>query len=72
MIEEMGVSGTLGKEPMNLTWFTFQGREVKMNRGVALSDNCSWGVYLKGGDWEKVKETLTSPVPQQIKIVLIL
>lgn len=47
----MGVSETLGKEPMNLTWFTFQGREVRMNRGVALIDNCSReSVYLKGGN----------------------
>lgn len=57
------------KEPMNLTLFTFQGREVRMNRGVALIDNCSReGVYLKGGNQDKVKETLTSPVPQQQKI----
>lgn len=62
-----------GKEPMNLTWFTFQGREVRMNRGVAPIDNCSReGAYLKGGNRDKVKETLTSPVPQQNKIVLIL
>lgn len=62
-----------GKEPVNLTWFAFQGREVRMNRDVALIDNCSReGVYLKGGTWIRLKKPSLPLFPNRKKCVLIL